>query len=554
MSALTEISLTSMKAAFPAAPDPIQGIPTLASLIDLMLHICRCSQTQKTPASATMNMLFCAASPGLYSFFTTEPYPSTFFPFPAEVDAVPDFSTCNSDNERETLKATHARDRKTRADIVTMNAALSDVFLANLPKAIRQTYEPIRMKEPNTVFLHMFNWFIEKYGKTTTEDREDNRQRMAADWQPSDGFEPLATRLFIGASYASAARYPMDDRDVIDIGLRVIKRCGMYSEEYKNWIAREHETPPIVETIDSFKEYWAAAISLVNQTSIPAANHGYGMAAMDEDTSIASYGESLANFGAAYAATQESMKSQATTMAAMQGQLANIQQFCMAVNQQPPSTIYAPPQQQQHNTRRNNRRNGGSGGANGTGSFPQQPTWFGGNGAGTQQPTRPPTPYKRWENWNYCSTHGGDVDDSHTSMTCGNRGPTHNQNATRANIMGGSVAGMHKTILPSACGRTPPPPRRPQQQQRPQQLPQVSYYPMQGMMQQQPGRVRATMPMPAQMPMMNFVGQQYPPNTANTQMMQQPAQQAMPMMAPYYAPNQLPNAAPNQQQQNWGYF
>jgi hypothetical protein len=431
-----------------------------------------------------------------------------------------------------------------------MNAALSDVFLANLPKAIRETYEPIRMKQPNTVFLHMFDWFIAKYGKTTTEDREENRQRMAADWHPSDGFEPLATRLFIGASYASAARYPMKDRDVIDIGLRVIKRCGMYSEEYKGWIARENEQPPIVETIDSFKEYWADAIALVNQTAIPAAQHGYGMATMDDDASVASYSESLANFGAAYAATQESIKNQATTMAAMQGQLANIQQFCMAVNQQPPPTIYAPPQQQQFNKRRD-KRNSGSGVGNGGGIFPQQPTWFGGNGAGAQQP-KPPTPYKRWENWNYCSTHGGDVDDTHTSMTCGNRGPTHNPNATRANIMGGSTAGMHKTILPSACGRTPPPPRRPQQQQRPQQLPQVAYYPMQGMT--QPGRVRATMPMPAQMPMMNFVGQQYPPNTANTQMMQQPAQQAMPMMAPYYASNQQPTAAPNQQQQNWGYF
>jgi hypothetical protein len=227
-----------------------------------------------------------------------------------------------------------------------MNAALSDVFLANLPKAIRETYEPIRMKQPNTVFLHMFDWFIAKYGKTTTEDREENRQRMAADWHPSDGFEPLATRLFIGASYASAARYPMKDRDVIDIGLRVIKRCGMYSEEYKGWIARENEQPPIVETIDSFKEYWADAIALVNQTAIPAAQHGYGMATMDDDASVASYSESLANFGAAYAATQESIKNQATTMAAMQGQLANIQQFCMAVNQQPPPTIYAPPQQQ----------------------------------------------------------------------------------------------------------------------------------------------------------------------------------------------------------------
>ena len=85
-----------------------------------------------------------------------------------------------------------------------MNAALSNVFLANLPKAICQAYKPICMKQPNTIFLHMFNWFIEKYGITTTEDCEDNRQRMAADWHPSNGFEPLATRLFIDASYVSA--------------------------------------------------------------------------------------------------------------------------------------------------------------------------------------------------------------------------------------------------------------------------------------------------------------------------------------------------------------
>ncbi len=146
-----------------------------------------------------------------------------------------------------------------------MNATLSYVFLANLPKSIRETYEPIRMKRLNKVFLYMFAWFIMKYSKTTTEDCEEKRQRMATDWHPSDGFEPLAMCLFIGASFASAACYPMDNRDVIDIGLRVIKRCGMYSEEYKNWIAHENKSPPIKETIDSFKEYWANAIALVNQ-------------------------------------------------------------------------------------------------------------------------------------------------------------------------------------------------------------------------------------------------------------------------------------------------
>ncbi len=195
---------------------------------------------------------------------------------------------------------------------------------------------------------------------------------MAADWHPSDGFEPLTTRLFIGASYASAARYSIRDRDVIDIGLRVIKRCGMYSEEYKGWIARKNEQPPIVETIDSFKECWADAIALVNQTAVPAAQHGYGMAAMDDDTSIASYSKSLANFGATYATTQESMKSQATTTAAMQGQLANIQQFCMAVNQQPPPTIYAPPPQQKQFNKRRDRRNVGSGGGYGGGVWWQR--------------------------------------------------------------------------------------------------------------------------------------------------------------------------------------
>ena len=223
MSALTEISLTSMKAAFPAAPDPIQGIPMLASLINLMLHICHCLQTQKTPASATMNLLSCAVSPGLYSFFMNKAYPTHFFPFLAEVDSIPDFSACNSDNKRKTLKATNARNQKTRADIVTMNAVLSNVFLTNLPKAICMTYAPIRTKQLNTVVLHMFNWFITRYFKTTTKDREENCQKMATDWHPADGFEPFAMRLFIGASYTSVARYPMDNHDVIGIGLRVIK-------------------------------------------------------------------------------------------------------------------------------------------------------------------------------------------------------------------------------------------------------------------------------------------------------------------------------------------
>jgi hypothetical protein len=149
-----------MKAAFSTTPELVQGIPMLQSLIELMLHMCQCAQTHKTPALKDMNMLFCAAAPDLYAFFMKEAYPKTFFPFPKEVEEIPDFNNCTDDNQRETLKSMHALAKKTRADIVTMNAALLDVFLANLPKLIRDGYNPIRMGLPNTVFLHMFDWFI----------------------------------------------------------------------------------------------------------------------------------------------------------------------------------------------------------------------------------------------------------------------------------------------------------------------------------------------------------------------------------------------------------
>ncbi len=79
----------------------------------------------------------------------------------------------------------------------------------------------------------------------------------------------------------------MEERNIIDIILRVIKRCGMYAKEYKAWIGMENAgqlaSPHVKQTLDSFKGFWSNAITLVNQTSVPALQHGYGMATIDED-------------------------------------------------------------------------------------------------------------------------------------------------------------------------------------------------------------------------------------------------------------------------------
>jgi hypothetical protein len=123
----------------------------------------------------------------------------------------------------------------------------------------------------------------------------------------------------------------MENCDIINFGLHVIKRCGMNSKECKNRTACKTELLPIFKNVEPFKEYWANTIMLVNQMAMPATQNGYGMAAMNNDASRTPFNESLANFGTAYATTQETMKSQAGSLVAMQGQLANHQQFCMAI-------------------------------------------------------------------------------------------------------------------------------------------------------------------------------------------------------------------------------
>jgi hypothetical protein len=193
---------------------------------------------------------------------------------------------------------------------------------------------------------------------------------------------------------------------------------------------------------------------LVNQTVVPTSMHGYGMAAVKNDDSVVSYSKSIANFGAAYTTTHKSIKTHSLTIASMQGQLQAMQQFCMVLQQQqPPPPTYAP-QQQQRGWRGSARHNT----PNGTGrGYPavvyQQPVT-------AECHLQPSMPFKRFDNWNYCSTHGGDIHNTHTSGTCRHPGPVHNPSATRANMMGGSTAGLHKTILPSAAGCAPPPPRQ----------------------------------------------------------------------------------------------
>ncbi len=139
-------------------------------------------------------------------FLITEVYPDAFAPFPPKVPNVPNYTACIDNNNCATVCAMHVCDKKTQADIITMNTALADIFLEAMSSQVRAFFQQRHLCEPNIVFINLFLYFVNQYDKTTAEDRKVNWQCMAADWHPTNGFDALILRLFTGAAYASSAQ------------------------------------------------------------------------------------------------------------------------------------------------------------------------------------------------------------------------------------------------------------------------------------------------------------------------------------------------------------
>ena len=182
---------------------------------------------------------------------------------------MPDYTGAVDANQRAAIKTTHGLAQKRRNDVVNMNTALIDAFLDLIPVTFKQSYEQIRMENPNSVFREMFAWFVTKYGRTSAEDRAANRNAIALEWHPAQGFELLVARLFQGATFKNLAKYPILDNDIVDIGIRVLHRTGLFAEEYKAWITRGDD-PNNAMTFAAFRTFWETAVNIVAFTATPA--------------------------------------------------------------------------------------------------------------------------------------------------------------------------------------------------------------------------------------------------------------------------------------------
>jgi hypothetical protein len=107
----------------------------------------------KFTISKKMNLLYMAMDPSLYTHYSTgKVYPQDMYPFPYNVNKVPNFTACTNNNKQIATKILHLILLKMHYDVVNMNAALIDTLLSLIPTAIKLLYEQVRMIDPNAVF------------------------------------------------------------------------------------------------------------------------------------------------------------------------------------------------------------------------------------------------------------------------------------------------------------------------------------------------------------------------------------------------------------------
>jgi hypothetical protein len=138
---------------FPTPPEPTLGAPNLFILNDLLQYICKCAQMHKSTISKKMNLLQMAVDPSFYTHYSAgKGYPHEVYPFPNNVNEVPNFTACTNNNKRAAAKVTHTILLKMQNFVIDLNAALIDTLLSLIPTAFKLLYKQERMMNPNAVF------------------------------------------------------------------------------------------------------------------------------------------------------------------------------------------------------------------------------------------------------------------------------------------------------------------------------------------------------------------------------------------------------------------
>ena len=300
-------------------------------------------------------------------------------------------------------------------------SALDDIYV----RTLKDRHVGYMNQSIRTSLTHLFN----NYGNITPLELEDNNTKMRATWDPNSPFDCLIKKIEDGQDYADNGSQPYTAELLLRIAYTLVFKTGLYFEDCKVWNAR----PTAARTWDNFKTHFQIAQHLLRDQMRTTKQVGFHSNLAHHQPLPATqptveYQEALTNLASSAAADHKLLTTLATSVAA-------INQHIKQLN--PSSTN--PPPFVQTDTDSTTTSTALSSVATSLTELQQQLTALKKENTSLRDSrTRRPQPH--CDNGNYCWTHGYPVGNKHTSETCQNKAPGHQDRATHDNTMSGSQA------------------------------------------------------------------------------------------------------------------
>jgi hypothetical protein len=369
---------------FPIQPIKITGMPTYATLTLLRNELQQNAATIPSNRGGGSNGYLGTIMSGPMYDTVAPGQPYTIPAYPGAQPTVPAGATGPQISEAVRLHNESLREWREYTNI--HNA---------LKKQLEEAIEPVYLRSQrhrhvgfaNRSVRELLAYLFQAYGQLNAQKLIDNQTTMNKAWDPSTPFETLIEQIEDAMEVADAANQAFSDAQILTLSYTLVYNTGLYFDECKEWKAK----PAGAKTWDTFKIFFLVAqAELREQQQATSGRSGFSAHTHNQEQQTA---EALASLGAAQESDRQAFCQLVTTNSELADQLklalGEITTLKSVVNQIKTKTLNKP----------------------------------------------------RKLNDNYCWTHGFRVADEHTSKTCKNPKPGHQQEATKTNQMGGSTAG-----------------------------------------------------------------------------------------------------------------
>ena len=390
------ITVDKILEAFPIQSIPrINGEPTYESVNNLARALKTNAASIATHlGGAQLGHLTLCVSPAVYATLSQTPFPPPQNPGPifiAPAGTAPVIAAAERlFNERARQHALyHAVDRALKRQLI---------------EAVDRTFIKARENRvtgfANATTLDLLTHLFFTYGRITPHDLEENDKRFKKQWDANMPFETLVEQIDDAVDYAQAGQSPYSPTQIVSNAYNLVYNTGLFPDACREWRRR----PAAEHTWDNFKTDFSMAHTDLRNQRQTSQQSGYNQAAHNMmELFAAETADAFANLATAAAADKEIVKALTATNKELIGQLAAKEKEITRLR----------------------------------GLLDKKGKQGGG----------PPIAFslkKKFDNENYCWTHGFDCHATHTSLTCKNPLQGHCREATRDNTMGGSQENKDK--------------------------------------------------------------------------------------------------------------